>query len=151
MPVERAPERILELWKWYGLECLRRCSRRDWPWAKDNRRCNQLLSECVNVGDEALLLCILQCKLGAFLKAKQAIENGNYDAKKRGRKKGSTATATPEELGEAYNSFREEVKRVRECETNRSWDNQLREWAREAMGESAQRRSNYNNMEFEIG
>lgn len=111
------------------------------------------MSQCVKVGDEALMLCILNSKIGTFLKAKQAISEGKYNSKKRGRKRGSTATETPEELAAAYNKFREKVQKVRRSEKNMSWELKLREWANDQeMVDStaaAVRRKNFNNMEFE--
>jgi hypothetical protein len=82
-PVEMATEQLRNLWEWYALDCLKECSRKTWKWHSASCRSKDLMTNCVAVSDEALLLQILILRGEHYLGLKYGVRR----PRKRGRNK----------------------------------------------------------------
>ena len=75
------------LWEWYASVVMVRCARKEWPWNKQRVRFDKLMVEdgCVNTGDEALVLQIIEMKGKIFMELRELKKAGKELDEKKGR------------------------------------------------------------------
>lgn len=67
--VSVATDRLKELWVWFGLVCLAKCSHRTWEWHHKYVRKSVPLNKCVTASDEAFAMQILNVREESFKSA----------------------------------------------------------------------------------
>jgi hypothetical protein len=107
------------LWVWYGLTMMSTVMRRGWKWNDVMNRKNCMLRDCVMIGDEALVLQIVELRILEYWVEKEENDRGGLRKKrKRGRSEGETMS---KEKGLKdriciFMSYRELVGNIRKAE-----------------------------------
>ena len=113
--VEDCDEGMKKLWEWYGLDLMRRVSRKDWKWGGEIGELD-FFSECVLPGDEAFVMAHLEAKIEHYCEIRKAIQENRYEkndkpGRKRGKKQKEEESAG--QLGERYEWYRTEIRKIR--------------------------------------
>ena len=66
MHIDGESEDMKGLWVWYGLTMMSTVMRRSWKWNSVVNRKNSMFHECVMIGDEALMLQIIELRIDEF-------------------------------------------------------------------------------------
>lgn len=108
------------LWRWYALTLLVKVSRSTWPWRDPENRNSKLMSECVSVGDEAVVLTVLQLRAQDYFDLRKGKANANTPTTPKGRGRQKGVVPDPEknlcDNIDKYMMFREKIESVRIAE-----------------------------------
>ena len=89
MHIDGESEDMKRLWVWYGLSMMSTVMRRGWKWNSVVDRKNSMFRECVMVGDEALVLQIIELRIEEYWIEKERKDRGDVrEKRKRGRTEG---------------------------------------------------------------
>lgn len=115
--IEDVDDDVKALWEWYCLELMRRVSRKDWRWGREENRKDQCFSICVWPSDEAFVMANLEAKIEHYCEIRKAMANNTFrKQEKRGRTLGKKQKDEEgaRQLGEKYEAWRTSVKEMRE-------------------------------------
>jgi hypothetical protein len=112
------PEQVKDMWKWYTMTLMTFTARKDWKWKNQDKRCEELFTDCVRVGDEAFALSILELKGEEYMKGREQRKQPDYKAGGRGRRKKGEDDQGRSEDGlnhrvAAYLKYRENIEDIR--------------------------------------
>ena len=86
MHVSEDSQDMKALWVWYGLTMMSTVMRRGWKWNSVVNRKNCMFRDCVMIGDEALVLQIIELRVFEYWMEKEEKDRGEARQKtKRGR------------------------------------------------------------------
>jgi hypothetical protein len=91
MDVKEESDDMKRLWVWYGFTLMPTVMRRGWEWNSVVNRKNCLFRDCVLIGDEALVLQIVEIRIKDYWLDKESKKEGEATGikRKRGRTEGA--------------------------------------------------------------
>lgn len=131
--IDDVSENLKALWVWYALDVMVAVSRRQWNWSKRSVQMNSLFTECVNEGDEALAIQIINLRGELFVEQGKLKRNGRKVALKVGRKNKHDDNFDGGLVGniQKYVELHQEMKMIRALTPNDElgWSGYLRDVA----------------------